>query len=140
MTEAAMATSDKLETEQPRRCPGMKADGSPCRVPSEMLLASGWCLLHDPARGADRTGNATLGGVKAGAKRRKGLDPDALGKLETPEDAMRISARLTIAAATGELAAPQVNAALSAVKEWRKAYEADVLDKRLDELERRGAR
>ena len=61
-------------------------------------------------------------------------------KLETPEDAMRISARLTIAAATGELAAPQVNAALSAVKEWRKAYEADVLDKRLDELERRGAR
>ena len=33
------------------------------------------------------------------------VDPDALGKLETPEDAMRISARLTIAAATGELAA-----------------------------------
>ena len=131
-----MASDEK----SPRRCPGVNADGSACSVPSELLLASGFCFPHDPARGLDRVAAATIAGIKSNATKRKGLDPDALGKLETPEDAMRISARLTIAAATGQLAAPQVNAALAAVKEWRRAYEADVLEKRLDELERRGAR
>src|SRR5206468_3801980 len=86
----------------------------------------------DADRGAATRGpGPALGGIKSNAKRRRGLDPDALGKLESPEDALRISARLTVAAAAGELAAPQVNAALSALKQWLAAFEADVLDKRL---------
>ena len=98
-------------------------------------MPSGYCFAHDPHRALDRKTASTLGGVRTGARMRKGLDPDQLGKLETPEDAKRISARLTVAAATGELPAPQVNAALAALKQWLAAFEADVLDKRLDELE-----
>ena len=117
MIEVAMATDDERET---RRCPGTTVAGEPCRVPSEMLLDSGWCLLHDPARGAERSANATAGGNKTAKRMRKGIE---VGDLNTPDDATRITARLAVALASGELPAAQGRAALVAVQAWLRSWE-----------------
>ena len=120
-----------------RRCPGNGSE--PCAVSSELLIQAEdgvwWCFGHHPRKAVERSAAGTLGGLKSAVTKRRGLAESELGKLESPEDAKRISARLTVAAATGELPAPQVNAALAALKQWLAAFEADVLDKRLDELE-----
>lgn len=127
-----MATDDERET---RRCPGTTVAGEACRVPSEMLLASGWCLLHDPTRATERSANATAGGNKTAKRMRRGLDPDELGKLETPSDVQRITARLALALASGELPAPAGRAALVAVQQWLRAYEAEQADREIAAIE-----
>ena len=135
MSEAATVSTVSTEPDQPRRCPGTNLDGTPCATSSELLIPDedgvSWCFAHHPRKAMERKAAGVLGGRRSAVGRRRGLDPDRIGKLATPEDALRITAMLTVASATGELAAPQVNAALSAVKAWLAAYEADVLDKKL---------
>ncbi len=125
MREAATVTDEK-------RCLGTNQDGSECSTGSALLLPSGFCFAHDPARGLDRSVAGTLGNLKSNAKRRRGID---VGSLETAADAKRISAKLVIAIAAGELPADQGRTALAALREWRQAYEADELEQRLAELE-----
>ena len=112
-----------------RQCLGVNQDGSPCGAPSAVIMQDGFCFSHSPSvRPEARTASATLGGIKAGAKRRKGID---VGTLSTPEDALRIVARITVAVAAGEIGADQGRTVIAAVAEWRKSYEADVLDRKL---------
>jgi len=130
------ASGEVVVASEPKRCLGVNQDGTPCRTGEELLLPTGYCFGHDPHRALDRSAAGTLGGVKAGAKRRRGLDPDRIGELNTPADAKRITALLTVASATGELPAPQARAALVAVQAWLKAYDMDELEQRLADLER----
>ncbi len=124
------------EPEEPRRCRGTTADGEPCRVGPELVLASGFCFSHDAARRSELKAAGTLAGIKSANQRRKGLDPARIGELKTPSDAMRITALLTVASATGELPAPQARAALVAVQAWLKAFDMEELEHRLADLER----
>src|SRR2546427_844110 len=113
-----MASDEKI----PRRCPGVNADGSACSVPSELLLASGFCFPHDPARGLDRVAAATIAGIKSNATKRNGIDTQLLGSLETPQDAMRWTNRIALAVATGELSDTQGKARVAATELGRKGH------------------
>jgi hypothetical protein len=91
-------------------------------------MESGWCFSHDPARGLDRSVAGARAGLKSASRRRRGID---VGLLESPSDALRIAARVATAVANGELSSAQGRTVLVALKEWRLAFEADVLDARL---------
>lgn len=132
-TEAAVPETP--ETQAPRRCPATKSDGTACDVGADLLMPSGWCFAHDPATRLDHKKAATLGGIAQSRTRRKGLDPDELGKLETPADAQRITARLALALASAELPAPAGRAALVAVQQWLRAYEAEQADRETAAIE-----
>src|SRR2546422_1308815 len=126
VSEAATVTDE-------RRCLGVNQDGSPCGVSSELLMPSGWCFGHDPARGLDRSAAGTRAGYISASRRRRGID---VGELNSAADAKRIVARLVVAIAAGELPAAQGRAALSALETWLKAYDMDELEQRLAELGR----
>lgn len=119
------------EQTEPRRCPGNGAES--CGVPESLVLPSGFCLGHDPARGADRTVVGTIGGLKAGARRRRGIDEKELGALETPEDAKRMTATIALAVASGRLSSAQGRTVLVAITAWLRAHEQG----ELEELQRR---
>jgi len=89
-------------------------------------------VLH-ARRGAEKRAGATLGGLKSAAARRKGID---VGELNDAGDAKRITARLVVAIAAGELPASQGRAALSALETWLRAHEQDELEERLSAWER----
>ena len=130
MSDAAEA----MPRDEQKRCPGNGAEA--CGVPSDLLLEDGYCFAHSPNRKSERTAAATLGGIKAGAKRRRGLDPDVLGKLDTPADAKRMTSVIAIAVASGELPAPQARAALVAIQQWLRAYELDEVGVQIAKLTR----
>jgi hypothetical protein len=119
--------------QEPKRCRGSNADGTVCQAPPFWVGESGYCRAHDPARAGERRHSTALGGIRSAARRRKGID---IGKLETPSDAMRITARIATAVASGELSSAQGRAVLVAVAEWRKARDADEVAGRLQALER----
>src|SRR5207244_9618183 len=121
VTEAATVTDE-------RRCLGVNQDGTPCGTGSELIMPSGYCFAHDPHRALDRKTASVLGGIKSGATKRKGLDPDQLGALETAADAKRWTVLVARSVATGALSAEQGRTVLAAVTEWRKAYEAGELE------------
>ncbi len=118
---------------EPKRCPGNGSE--PCGVEQNLLIQAEdggwWCFGHHPRKAVERSASGVLGGLKAASRRRKGLDDDELGPLASPEDAMRWAAALARAVATGRLSSPQGRTALVAIAEWRRSYEADVLDKKL---------
>jgi len=107
-------------------------DGTPCGTSSELILPSGFCFSHDPHRALDRSAAGTRAGYVSASRRRRGID---VGELNSPADAKRITARLVVAIAAGELPAAQGRAALVAVKEWLHAFDLDELERRLAELE-----
>src|SRR5207248_1667799 len=102
-------------TDEPRRCLGVNQDGSPCGTGSELIMPSGFCFSHDPARGLDRRAAGALGGIKSSLTKRKGLDPDALGPLESAADAKRWTVLVARSVATGALSAEQGRTVLAAV-------------------------
>lgn len=119
MTEPASASE-----QEPRRCLGVNANGEPCGVGSELVMDDGYCFSHSPAvRPETRRAAGVLGGIKGAAKRRRGIE---VGALETPADAKRITARLVVAIAAGELPAAQGRAALVGLERWLQAYAQDV--------------
>jgi hypothetical protein len=95
-----------------------------------------WCLSHHPERRAELTAAATLGGIRSGAKIRKGLNPTELGPLRTLEDAERWASVVGAAVATGTLSAQQGNAVMRAVSEFRSAHSEGRLADRLAALEK----
>ena len=120
--------------DEPRRCAGANQDGSVCRTGAELLMPVGdvwYCFAHHPGKALDRKTASALGGIKSGATKRKGLDPDALGALETAADAKRWTVLIARSVATGALSAEQGRTVLAAVTEWRKAYEAAELEEKL---------
>ncbi len=131
--EAATVTDEQ----EPRRCLGRNADGTPCGVGPALVLDSGYCFSHDATRRSEHKAGAALGGLTSAIRRRKGID---VGALETAADAKRICGRLVVAIAAGELPAPQGRAALAALETWLRAHEQDELERRLAEQERELAR
>ena len=118
--------------DEPRRCRGTTQAGEPCGVGPELVLPSGFCFSHDAARRSELKAGATLGGIKSMAGRRKGID---VGALNDAGDAKRITARLVVAIAAGELPAAQGRAALAALDAWLKSHDMHELEQRIAELE-----
>jgi len=120
---------------EPRRCRALNQDGTPCRASPQWLGDSGLCLAHDPDREAERQHARTLGGLRTGARRRKGLNPSDLPPLRTPQDAKAWAARIATAVATGELSGQQGRVSLAAVKLWLEAHDAEEVAERLARVE-----
>lgn len=99
------------------------------------------CPAHSDAPGAKerRAALATLGGLKAGAKRRKGVDWERFGGLESPDDAQRWCRELAKCLLSGELTADVVRTALTVVREYNKSFANSEVAKRLDALDRKPA-
>ena len=115
-------------------CPATNADGTPCKVPPEMLLDSGFCYGHDPDLEEQRKAVRSRGGLTTRLKARRGLDPGELGALDTPEDALRWSRVLAEACATGRLSAGQATAAGRLLQSWLSSRELHVKETSLREL------
>ena len=119
--------------DEPRRCLGVNQDGTACGAPSAVIMDDGYCFSHSPSvRPEARSLAGALGGVKAMAKRRRGID---VGELKTPSDATRILARLTVAIAAGELPADQGRAALVGLQAWTKAFEVEQAEREIAAIE-----
>src|SRR5690349_16856708 len=118
----------------PRRCAGRTADGSPCAVPSELLVqrADGvsWCSSHDPspvAREARKLASLRGGeSTRAKHRQRAVLDPGELGPLESPEDATRWARTIGEAVATGRLSASAGQTVTRVLAEWTRARDLHV--------------
>lgn len=94
-------------------------------------MPSGFCFAHDPERRSEHKAGATLGGIRSGAMKRKGLDPDQLGPLKSAVDAKRWSELIGTSVLTGTLSVAQGRVGLDFLDTWLKAYEAGELEERL---------
>jgi len=128
----------------PRRCAGVKKDGSVCPVPEDLLMPDEeqegvlWCYAHHPGYVEERVLRNERGGLATGRRIRKGprfLDERDLPELNTPEDAARLSQVITTAMLTGKLNAQAGGIALKAVDTWLRAHDAIELTRRIEELE-----
>lgn len=120
-----------------RRCAHVGEDGDQCRVTGGLVDPdTGFCFSHDPSREEERRAARERGGMRTAlrAKKSKALDPDELGPLETPRDAVRWCRIVGAATATGRLSASAANAALRAISEWRAAHEQAELLEELEDL------
>lgn len=117
------------------QCAGTNADGSPCRVPSEMVLDSGYCYAHDPDLEEQRKAVRQRGGMTQALKSRRGLDPSELPELRTPEDAQLFASVLAQAVATGRLSSAQATAATRALAQWLSSRDLHVRESRLTKIE-----
>lgn len=132
-----MTTMTKpAEGQDAPRCRGTTAEGEPCRARPEWINEDGWCRMHDPDPEVvkERERLSRLGGAVTAAKASRGLDPDALGPLETPADAQRWAAEVARAVASGRLSSAQAQATARLLSEWHRAYEASGIHRRLEEL------
>jgi hypothetical protein len=124
MTLSVSSTEEQEQEE--RRCQGITNEGEPCRAPSEMIMADGYCLRHspDPAKKEFARSASYRGGARTAARNRRGISPDELGALKSPEDVQRwaeVSARAT---ASGQLPASTAQAIRSLLAQWLSAYNA----------------
>jgi len=110
---------------RPKRCKGVKTDGSPCR--SRIVRTSGYCLRHDPDPAAVAlAAAASLRGGAATRARRQGvkkLHDYELPELTSPAAAEAFAAVVARAVATGRLSATAANASIRALAEWRTVSE-----------------
>jgi hypothetical protein len=120
MTDAIRADTGVRE-EAPAGCRGLNVDGSPCTCPTALVRASGFCFAHDPALEQQRAVARLRGGTALARKHalRRGLDPDELGPLATPEDAQRWAETIGRAVLTNRVTASQASAARGVLSEWR---------------------
>jgi hypothetical protein len=112
-----------------------------CGVDAQLLRASAdgglWCFAHDPSEDAERERDVARkrGGRVTGRRTKRGLDPDDLPPLDSPQAAARWAEIIGRATATGLLSASAAQSALRAVSEWRAAYAAGEMAERLERLE-----
>jgi len=124
-----------VEADSARQCAGTNADGSPCRAPAELLLESGYCWTHDPdVPEAEKIAAKRNGGATMRLKARRGLDPEELGELQTPEDALRWAFVIARAGATGRLSAGAVTAVRGALSVWVAARDLHIKETELTKL------
>lgn len=114
------------------RCPGLRADGSPCGANP---TASGWCFWHDPKRSdAEKLGAARKGGLTA--TRQPAVLPDAPDPTwGTPEDVQRSVVETHGMVTRGELSSDVASVRLRACDTWMKVWESQQLRERLEALE-----
>jgi len=133
--------------EMPRRCPGIKRDGSACPVPSELLIeeedapGTWWCFNHHPDYEDAREVARMKGGTRTALRNRRHrfLDKTDLGALKTPEDAQRWSAVIAESVATGVLNGSAARSALAAVELFVRSLEVVDHEARLAQLEQRAS-
>ena len=133
-----------MTLEQLKRCAALKKNGEPCTVDEDLLMQTAdgtwYCFSHHPEYEQARALARTRGGIEASrrpANQPRYLVSADLGKLETPEDALRWAGVIAQATATGVLSNAAGTVALRALQTWHSAHEQVHLVKRLDELERR---
>jgi len=137
-----------------RHCSFKKPDGSTCGAWAHQ--GSSLCYFHDPALATARTENGREGQRRAQASRaRAGLDNgdvmlprDVLAGLlgEEGEEAVRITStadikvlleRTLTAAFAGRANAQLMNSITAALREARQLLETEVLERRIEELEKK---
>ncbi len=119
-----------------QRCRETRVDGSPCGAPENLVdPETGLCPAHRPG-GREKLREAAMKGAEATKRvwRSKGLDPEELPPLRTPQDAERWAEVLGRAVASGNLTHSQGKAISSLLREWRASHEAGVVSGRLEEL------
>ncbi len=105
------------------RCKAKNADGAPCRTPESVVdPTTGLCPSHAPGA-RERMSEIGRKGAEAAAKRfaRGGLDPSALGKLETVADAQRWLRAIAEGVVTGKLKPQEGTTGVRAIEAWLKA-------------------
>ena len=113
-----------------RRCNGTNAAGEPCR--SRAVGKDGFCPAHRPG-GKERMKRLAYEGAKA-VHSPKGLDPDALGDLETVRDAQRWLRMIALGVTTGKLKAQEATSGVRALEAWLKAEQDRVAADEVSEL------
>lgn len=106
-----------------RRCAGVNVDGTPCTVPPELVMGSGYCFVHDPDRQQEVAAARARGAMSAARKLRRGLDEGELGPLESPADAQRWSRVTAAAVASGRITAQQGQSVARLLDQWNKSAE-----------------
>lgn len=128
-----------------RQCAATKHNGAPCTVDPQLLIEDEetpgvyWCYSHHPDLAEQREASRSLAGARTAIRNRKNkfLDKAALGPLKTPEDAMRWSATVAEAVATGTLNGSAARSTLAGVELFVRSLEVVDLNKRLAQLEQR---
>lgn len=107
-----------------------------CGTPEQFIGDSGWCRAHDPELADDRKRASALGGARTALKwgKDKGIHPDELGPLASPQDAARWAAIVGAAVAAGRITAPVANSIRQLLGEFRAAHEAAALQDEVDRL------
>lgn len=119
-------------------CRAKNVDGSPCRAPERLVNAeTGFCWTHSVPR-EERLRAARRGGETARARARK-LVPSDLPDLDSPEAALAWTDAIGRAVAVGGLSGSQAQAALRAVSEFLKAFDALETQEQVRELRRQVA-
>jgi len=119
-----------------RSCRGERADGTACRAPGNLVdPETGFCPSHDPKK-REKVLEAARKGGKATARKlkRKGLDPDELPPLDSPQAAERWLEEIGRAVSTGRLGHHEATAAVRAVREWLRAHSEGEVAEEVEEL------
>jgi hypothetical protein len=90
--------------------------------------------MHDPANAAERRRAQRLGGARSANRSRKGINPENLGPLRTPEDAERWCVEAARAVAAGQITPAAGNAVRGLVSQFLQAQDAGKVRARLEEL------
>ena len=120
----------KAAARAPTACRHVKKDGTPCRVRPSLVRPSGWCWFHDPANKEGRREARQRGG----RRRKKGIDPEDLGPLCTPQDAERWCVVAARAVAIGQITPAAGNTIRGLVGQFLEAQEKGWVRARLEEL------
>ncbi len=117
-------------TRKRRACAGTNAAGRPCRSP--VVGSDGFCPAHRPGGSSEMRRRALKGAIAS--RRAKGLAPDELPALDSPQAAERWLEEVGRAVSTGRLGHQEGRAIVGAVQQWLKAHEAGHVAERLEEL------
>jgi hypothetical protein len=119
------------------RCPGKTANGSPCRVTSNLNPATGECFWHDESRRAKAAEARSKGGAVSAAKKKgaRVAKPESLPPFK-PDSLERVALWhqwAVDAAATGEIDARTSDSICRHLKELRPTIEKVDMEKRFKE-------
>jgi hypothetical protein len=97
--------------------------------------ATGLCLMHDPARGAERQAVRSAGGAAAKVAKRQAKAADTVPPApKTIEDAERFASWLTFTVCSGGIDARTAHEAAVCLREFRGASEKRIMARELKAL------
>jgi hypothetical protein len=112
-------------------CSGIRADGGRCRA--QAMRDSEWCINHHPDRSEVRRQRASKGG-KRGGRGRPQRETEGIKALLEDLTERVLSGELETG--RGAVANQLVNTRLRAIEQERKNKETEVLESRIEALER----
>ncbi|HLA88892.1 MAG TPA: hypothetical protein VJL28_00490 [Gemmatimonadaceae bacterium] len=115
----------------------MTKAGAPCRCVMNLSPATGLCLMHDPARVAERRAVRSAGGdaSKVAKVKAKAADPATVPKApKTIEDAERFASWLTFTVCSGGIDARTAHEAAVCLREFRGAAEKRIMEREIKAL------